>query len=148
MSNTQFVERAGVLLEMLGMPRMAGRVLGALLQAPPTGHTPAELAETLGVSRAAISGALQHLALMGLSETAPSPGERAGRYRVRPGAWAALTEQGNRKLQTLRDLAQDGLHSLPDGADAAPLEEMRDFYALWLDLFPGMLREWQERRRM
>lgn len=147
MSHSQFVERAGVLLEMLGMPRMAGRVLGALLQAPAGGNTPAELAETLQVSRAAISGALQQLALMGLTEAAPNPGERAGRYRMRPGAWAALTEQGNRKLQTLRDLAQEGLQSLPDGADPAALEEMRDFYALWLELFPDMLREWRERRR-
>ena len=146
MPNSQFVERAGMLLEMLGMPRMTGRVLGALLQAPATGHTPAELAGQLQVSRAAISGALQHLKLMGLSENVPNPGERAGRYRARPGAWAALTEQGNRKLQTLHGLADEGLQTLPEGADPIALEEMRDFYALWLELFPVMLREWQERR--
>ncbi|GHG09333.1 hypothetical protein GCM10017783_22330 [Deinococcus piscis] len=130
------------------MPRMTGRVLGALLQAPASGYTPAELAAELQVSRAAISGALQQLNLMGLSESVPNPGERAGRYRVRPGAWASVTEQGNRKLQTLHDLANEGLQVLPEGADPAALEEMRDFYALWLELFPNMLREWQERRKV
>ena len=71
MLNAQFVERAGVLLEVLGMPRMVGRVLGALLQAPPTGFTPANLAESLQVSRAAISSALQQLLL---AQSTPSTG--------------------------------------------------------------------------
>lgn len=139
----QFVERAGVLLEMLGMPRVAGRALGALLTAPPGGATAAELAETLQASRGGISAALKHLTLMGLAERAPRPGERADRYRVRPGAWATLTEQGNRKLQTLHSLAQEGLRALPPEADPGPLREMEQFYALWLRLFPGLLDEWR-----
>lgn len=128
------------------MPRMTGRVLGALMQAPAQGLTPAELAGTLQVSRAAISGALQQLSLMGLSEPVPNPGERAARYRVQPDAWARLTEQGSRKIHTLHALAEEGLQDLPEGADPAPLEEMRDFYGLWLDLYPEVLRTWRERR--
>ena len=138
----QFTERAGLLFEMVGMPRAAGRVLGALLVAPVGGLTPAELAERLQASRAGISGAVKHLILLGLAERAPNPGERADRFRVRPNAWATLTEQGNRKLQTLHDLATDGLRALPPGAEAAPLREMQRFYGHWLRLFPAVLEEW------
>lgn len=138
----QFMERAGLLFEMVGMPRAAGRVLGALLVAPAGGLTPAELAGRLQASRAGISGALKHLTLLGLAERAPNPGERADRFRVRPNAWATLTEQGNRKLQTLHDLAADGLRALPPGAEAAPLREMQRFYGHWLRLFPAVLEDW------
>lgn len=143
----QFVERAGLVLEMLGMPRVAGRVLGALLTAPPRGATAAELAERLQASRAGLSTALRHLTMMGLVERVPNPGERADRYRVRPNAWATLTEQGNRKLQLLHDLAQDGLRALPEGADPGALREMEQFYALWLRLFPSVLEEWHRMQK-
>ncbi|GGR39524.1 hypothetical protein GCM10008957_55420 [Deinococcus ruber] len=138
----QFVERAGVFLEMLGMPRVAGRTLGALLTAPADGMTAAELAATLHASRAGISTAVNHLTLMGLAERAPKRGERADRFRMRPNAWAVLTEQGNRKLETLHALALEGLNVLPEGADPGPLREMKGFYELWLRLFPGLLDEW------
>lgn len=147
MSGDQFVERAGLLLEGLGMSRMAGRVLGVLLIAPPQGSTPAELAAHLQVSRAAMTSALQQLTLMGLVESVPNPGERAGRYRVRPNAWATLTEQGQRKIHTLQTLAEEGLSQFPAGASRAPLEEMRDYYALWAELYPEVLRQWQERSK-
>ncbi|GHF31550.1 DNA-binding transcriptional regulator GbsR (MarR family) [Deinococcus metalli] len=138
----QFIERAGVLLEMIGMPRISGRVLGALLCAPPGGHTAAELSSLLQSSRAGVGTGLKHLTLMGLIEHAPNPGERADRFRVKPNAWATLTEQGNRKLDTLVRLADEGLAALPPGGDPGPLREMAAFYRLWLRLFPSVLAEW------
>ncbi|MBZ9714538.1 GbsR/MarR family transcriptional regulator [Deinococcus multiflagellatus] len=148
MSNhLQFVERAGVLLEMIGMPRLSGRVLGTLLCAPPGGHTAAEVAALLQASRAGVGSALKHLTMMGLIEHAPSPGERADRFRMRPGAWAELTEQGNRKLNTFVQLAEEGLRALPPGGDPAPLQEMGAFYRLWLDLFPQVLAQWHALNR-
>ncbi|WP_165795313.1 GbsR/MarR family transcriptional regulator [Deinococcus koreensis] len=143
----QFIERAGVMLEMIGMPRVSGRVLGALLCAPPGGHTAAELAATLQSSRAGISTGLKHLTLMGFIEHAPNPGERADRFRVRPGAWATLTEQGNRKLETFVRLAEEGLAALPPGGDPGALREMGAFYRLWLELFPRVLEEWHALQR-
>lgn len=137
-----FVEKAGVMLEMLGLPRMVGRTLGGLLTAPARGSSAGELAELLQASRASLSTALKQLTLMGLVEQVPKSGGREQRYRVKPGCWAALTEQGNRKLQTFRDLATEGLAALPPGADPAALREMERFYAVWLELFPKMLDEW------
>ena len=142
----QFIERAGVMLEMIGMPRISGRVLGALLCAPPGGHTAAELSARLQSSRAGVGTGLKHLTLMGLIEHAPNPGERADRFRMRRDAWAILTEQGNRKLETLVQLADEGLAALPPGSDPSPLREMAAFYRLWLALFPTVLAEWHRVR--
>lgn len=143
----QFVERAGVMLELVGIPRVAGRVLGALLTAPPEGHTAADLAGLLRASRAGISTGLTYLTGVGLIERAPRPGERADRFRMRPHAWATLMEQGNRKLATLHDLAVEGQAVLPPGADPEPLREMESFYALWLRLFPSILERWHAAER-
>ena len=131
------------MLELLGLPRMVGRTLGGLLTAPAQGASAAELAELLQASRASLSTALRQLTLMGLIEQLPKAGGREQRYRVKPGCWAALTEQGNRKLETFRALATEGLAALPPGADPGALREMESFYAVWLELFPQILDEWR-----
>lgn len=143
----QFIERAGVMLELVGIPRVASRVLGALLTAPPEGHTAGELAALLSASRAGISTGTMYLTQVGLIERAPRPGERADRFRMRPHAWAILLEQSNRRLVTLHDLAVEGQRILPPGADPGPLREMEEFYALWLRLFPEILTRWRTAER-
>lgn len=143
---SEFIEQAGLTLEGLGLPRIVGRALGALLTAPPEGHTAAELADLLQASRANVSTATRTLTAFGLASRHSRAGERADRYRVRPDAWATLLEQGNRKLEALRDLAAAGLRDLPAGADPRPLTEMHGFYVHWLDLFPRMLAMWREGR--
>ncbi|GBF04988.1 transcriptional regulator, MarR family [Deinococcus aerius] len=142
-----FIERTGVMLEFIGIPRVAGRVLGALLIAPPEGHTASELAGLLHASRAGISTGTTYLTRVGLIERAPRPGERADRFRMRPHAWATLMEQGNRRLGTLHDLAVEGQRILPPGADPGPLREMEEFFALWLRLYPDILRRWHAAER-
>lgn len=137
----QFIERAGVRLEMQGMSRAAGRVLAAILTAPPGGLNAAEMAALLQSSRAGISGALKQLLMVGLIEHAPVPGERADRYRMRSGGWAVLNETGIKKLELMRDLAHDGLKALPDGADPLPLAEMEEVMEIWLEVFPQFLED-------
>lgn len=142
-----FIEKTGVLLESIGLPRVVGRCLGALLTAPAQGMAAAEMAGLLHASRAGMSTALKHLTLMGLVEQVPNPGGREKRYRVKPGCWVTLTEQGNSQLAVMRDLATEGLQTLPPGADPTALQEMEDFYALWLELFPKMIEEWHDLQR-
>lgn len=137
----QFIERAGVTLEMQGMSRAAGRVLAAILTGPPGGYNAAELSEVLQSSRAGISVALKQLLMVGLIQHAPVPGERADRYCMRAGGWAALNETGIRKLEVMRDLARDGLRALPDGADPYPLTDMQETMEIWLAVFPEFLEK-------
>ena len=54
-------ERAAAMLTAAGMPRMASRVMMALVGSPDEGYSAAELGERLGVSAAAVSGAVRYL---------------------------------------------------------------------------------------
>ncbi|MFC3860856.1 GbsR/MarR family transcriptional regulator [Deinococcus antarcticus] len=132
----QFIERAGVILEMQGMSRAAGRVLGAILTAPPGGYNAGEVATVLQSSRAAISVALRQLLMVGLIEHAPVPGERADRYRFRQGSWEGMDAAGIRKLEAMHQLARDGLRSLPQGGDPTSLTELADTMEVYLELYP------------
>ncbi|MFB9993647.1 GbsR/MarR family transcriptional regulator [Deinococcus oregonensis] len=132
----QFIERTGIVMEGPGVQRVAGRMLGALLTAPPHGHTASELAELLGFSRAGISTATRTLTLIGLIERVSVRGERSDCCRMVPGAWATLTEQGQRKLDAIHQLADAGLAALPEGSDPGPLQEMQNFYFSWQQEFP------------
>ena len=50
-SRERFIEEIGLVFDSLHLPRMAGRVLGAILIGPADGMTAAELAETLAARR-------------------------------------------------------------------------------------------------
>ena len=54
-------EQAAAMMTAAGMPRMPARVMMALVGSPDEGYTAAELAERLGVSAAAVSGAVRYL---------------------------------------------------------------------------------------
>jgi DNA-directed RNA polymerase specialized sigma24 family protein len=54
-------EQAAALLTAAGMARMPARVMMALVGSPDEGYTAAELGERLGVSAAAVSGAVRYL---------------------------------------------------------------------------------------
>jgi DNA-binding transcriptional regulator GbsR (MarR family) len=77
----QFVEHAARVFADWGFPRMAARVLFVMMTANEPGLTAADLAERLGVSPAAISGAVTYLIQLGLLERVPVPGSRRDLHR-------------------------------------------------------------------
>ena len=78
-----FIEGFALKLNESGMQRMAARVFAALLTAPGGGLTAREIAETLDVSAAAVSGATTYLTRTGLVERTRTPA-RADRPLRRP----------------------------------------------------------------
>src|SRR6478735_7982349 len=68
-------ERAAAMLTAAGMPRMSARVMMALVGSPDEGYTAAELSERLGVSAAAVSGAVRYLTSMRLIHRVSRPGD-------------------------------------------------------------------------
>src|SRR6266511_435432 len=62
----RFVERLAMMLTEWGFPRMPARVLGSMMTADEDSLTAADLAERLGVSAAAISGAVRYLTHIGM----------------------------------------------------------------------------------
>ena len=65
--------------------------LFTLMAADERALTAAELAERLGVSPAAISGAVRYLTQIGMLHREPSPGSRRDRYRLPDDPWYEVT---------------------------------------------------------
>jgi DNA-binding transcriptional regulator GbsR (MarR family) len=130
-----------------GVPPMTGRVLAWLLVCDPPEQTAAELAEALDASKGSISTATGLLIRARLVDRLHIRGERADRFRIRPGAWDdQVRDQGADEARAL--LAQ-GLEALADAPAARRqrLEELDAFYAWWQSRMPALWDEWQEYKR-
>jgi DNA-binding transcriptional regulator GbsR (MarR family) len=73
-------EQAAAMMTAAGMARMPARVMMALVAAPDGGYTAAELCERLGVSAAAVSGAVRYLQQLHFIQRRSRPGDRRDRY--------------------------------------------------------------------
>jgi len=144
----RFVEMAGELLEEHGMPRMAGRVLGALMICVPPRLTMRELADRLQASKGSISTATRLLLRLGLIERVSAPGCRAREYRMRRDAFSSLFVQENEHLVRHREFARLGLAILRE----QPVElqrrvlEMQAFFEFVGAELPRLVSRWRSRR--
>jgi DNA-binding transcriptional regulator GbsR (MarR family) len=145
-SRSRFVEEIGLVFDSLHLPRMAGRVLGAILIGPTDGMTAAELAETLQASKGSISGMTQLLIHYRFIERTVRGGDRRDRFVVRSGAWARMMLWRIELLQRLQELAADGLELLGPEGNPEPLEEVRDMYAFLERELPKLFDRWEAER--
>lgn len=139
----QFIERfAGILFES-GVPRMPARVFVALLAADPAELTAAELAGTLRVSPAAVSGAVRYLIQVGLVGSAGEPGSRRLRYSVPPDVWQHLLSIRNTMMARWADTLRDGARALgPDSPAGQRIGESARFFDFVAAELPGVLDRW------
>lgn len=142
----EYIEEVGLFFGGVGLPRMAGRVLGALLVADPPEQSAEELAATLQASRGSISTSTRLLEATGIVDRLSKPGERKLRFRNRPGAWAEVMKRRMAAVSAFRALAERGLGVLKsdDPEVRRGLEEMRDFMAYWEAAFPRLFADWEE----
>ena len=80
----ELIEEFGLLHEQMGGTRMTGRVSAWLLLCDPPLQSLTEIAEGLGVSKAAVSGAARLLLQSRLVERVSEPGHRGDYYRALP----------------------------------------------------------------
>lgn len=145
----QFVEAMAMTFADWGFPRMAARILLMLMTADEEALTAAELAERLGVSPPAISGAVRYLVQVGLLERRPVPGSRRDRYRVRDDAWYASSATKREAYKALADLADDGVRAV--GGAGSPsgerVTEMREFFRFAHDEMVAIVEKWRRSRQ-
>ncbi len=146
-SPERFVEEAGLVFDSMHLPRMAGRVLGAILLGPADGMTAADLAETLQASKGSISGMTQLLIHYRFIERTVRTGERRDRFVITQGAWARMELWRLELLQRMPELAEQGLELLGPDGNPEPLQEMRDMYAYLERELPKLFERWQDERR-
>jgi DNA-binding transcriptional regulator GbsR (MarR family) len=144
----QFIEEVGLLFEMVGLPRMAGRVFGWLLISNPPHQSLGELAEALQASKGSISTMTRLLVQIGLIERISLPGQRRDYFRIKLNAWSELSKQRLTQIRAFRQLAERGLELL-QGEDPhllQRLEEMRDMHAFLERELPLMTERWEQQR--
>lgn len=143
-----FIEEGGLLFEMVGLPRMAGRIFGWLLISNPPYQSPGELAEVLQASKGSISTMTRLLVQIGLIERLSLPGQRRDYFRIKVNAWSELTKQRLTQIKAFRQLAERGLELLQeeDPYLLQRLEEMRDMHAFLEQELPLMMERWEQQR--
>jgi DNA-binding transcriptional regulator GbsR (MarR family) len=143
----RFVERFALNLAEAGMPRMPARVFAVVLVAEDGRRTAAELAAQLGVSPAAISGAVRYLTQLRLVSREREPGARVDHYRVTSETWyEAIARRDEMVARWLQDLAEGVKAVGPDTAAGARLEETRAFFEYLLQELPRLLDRWRAQR--
>ena len=144
---SHYIERLGVVLNQVGIPRMAARVFAALMVSDEGALTASELAERLGASPAAISGAVRYLEQVAMVRRARRPGERRDRY-VLIDLWYATFFERGRLMSMWRDATVEGIEAVGDDSPAAPrLAEMRDFLDFVIEEMPAMRDRWLATRQ-
>jgi DNA-binding transcriptional regulator GbsR (MarR family) len=148
-SHQPFIEEVGLSFEVMGLPRMAGRIFGWLLLSDPPHQSPGELAKVLQASKGSISTMTRLLVQIGLIERISLPGQRRDYFRIKLNAWSEVSKQRLAQISTFRQLAEQGLQILEtdDPVLRQRLEEMRDIHAFLEREFPLMTDRWEQQCR-
>lgn len=144
-----FVEDISLYFEQMGLPRMAGRVLGVLLISDPLAQSLSDLCEILQASKSSISTTTRLLTEMGLIERAASPVPRQVFFQFKPGGWVVFIRQRLRLWASLHQLAEHGLELLQDRDPALRerLQEAHDMFSLIEEELPALLERVENRRQ-
>lgn len=103
----RFIERAGMLWEEDGLPRIAGRIF-ALSLLSEAALSLDEMAEALGVSKASISTDTRLLERMGFLERITKPGDRKDYYQSTERSFERAIAERIRRMHQLEELIDSG----------------------------------------
>ncbi|MBS2937804.1 winged helix-turn-helix transcriptional regulator [Nocardioides sp. J2M5] len=144
----QYVERMGGAMTDAGLPRLPSRVFAALTADDDGRMTSAELSGALGISPAAVSGAIKFLTQVGFVHRERERGTRRDVYVVDDDAWHGAMVQKDSAYAPMLKALDDGLAGLPDDSPARPrLVLMREFLAFVSSEMDGIAARWEVRRR-
>ncbi len=143
----QLVERLSLVLINMGFPPMAARVWAALMTSNQPSSTPGDLGEVLGVSPAAISGAVRYLQQVSLIERVAVPGSRRQHYRVSVDQCADAFVTKASALYQVSEVATEGIRVLGEGTRGGDrMADLRDFFDFMAAETPRMLAAWRATR--
>jgi DNA-binding transcriptional regulator GbsR (MarR family) len=103
----RFIERAGVLWEDDGLPRIAGRIF-ALALISEQALSLDEISAQLGVSKASVSNDTRLLEQMGFIERVSQPGDRKDYYQSNERSFLRAIAERIRRMHQLQELIECG----------------------------------------
>ena len=142
-----FVERMAMAFADVGFPRMAARVLFTVMSADGP-LTAAEIGERLGVSAAAVSGAVRYLTQFAMLVREPVKGSRRDRYRMPANPWYEATITKTGLYKNFIDIASGGVEALAgrETPGGERVSEMRDFFLFVQEEIDSLGERWRARR--
>lgn len=143
-----FVERMGAALTSAGLARLPSRIFAAVLVDEDGRMTAAEIGEALGVSPAAVSGAVKYLDGVGMVRRERERGSRRDVFVVDDLAWHDALLQVDAIYGPMIGALDHGIHEL--GTDDSAHERLvvsREFMRFLIDELQGINERWTARRR-
>jgi len=144
----QYIEDSADLMEEHGLPRMAGRIIGALLICKPPYMNHDELADQLRASKGSISMSTQLLMRLNIVERISLPGHRRHYYRLRKHVWSDLLSTRTEHIQKHLQMVDDGLALLANEPAEVKMRliELEVFTDFVLETLPKIAEQWEHRR--
>jgi len=138
-----FIEDIGLYFERLGLPRMAGRILGVLLISDPPAQSITEIREKLNASKSSISIMARLLVEAGLIEKVPSPMPRRDYFKFKTGGWILYMQQWFDLMSGLHKITERGIVLLNDKPAElkSRLMEAHDLFSYLEEHFPTLLEK-------
>jgi DNA-binding transcriptional regulator GbsR (MarR family) len=143
-----FVERWSRILSAEGLPPVAGRLWAWLLVCEPLEQSVDDIAEAIGASRGAISGAVRWLEPSGLIHRTRRPGDRRDYWSVTDESAIRTLENRQRAMRPSLDTLETAMAALSDRDDGS-LQRLRDVHELYLvmvDVVNIAVKEFETRR--
>lgn len=143
-----YVEQFTEILAASGLQRMSARVFAYILIDDADTYTAAEIAEGLGISLAAVSGAVRELTVAGMLIKGRRPSTRADVYRLQDDdIWGAIMLDRNPIVDRYRRFALDAIEHLPEGPGRDRVVQTAAFMEFMQVEMDNLRRHWDERRR-
>jgi len=148
-ARTAFVEHAAGVFIAQGFPAMPARVLLALTASDDGALTSEELQQQLGVSAAAVSGAVRYLQTLAFVSRGTERRGRRHLYRLSAAVpWYTGSLSRAAAMRQIADILGDGRTAIPADSPAhARIEEMIGFFEFLEKRMPELLQEWNDRRK-
>ena len=138
----KLVERFGVTAHRAGMSRIAGRILGLLLQSP-TDLSLEEIVQQLRVSRASVSTEARRLLDAGIVERVGRPGDRKDYYQVSQAHFLHDLEHRFAALQEFVALLGEAQRENSDPVVAGRLAQALRAHLEIMELVKQTIARWQ-----
>ncbi len=144
----RLIEEFAIQMEPFGMPRLAGKLLAALLFADPPEKSTQDLIRLTGGSKGAISQMLRFLGSAGPIEKCASRNRRGYSYRLRRHFLMPLIEEKIAGIRGLREFLiahQEDFEQL-SGHARENIEEILEFHTFFQQVMQQAFEEWKVRR--
>ena len=142
---SQFVEDSGITFELIGLPRMAGRILGFLMISSPTHQSTQQIGDALAASKGSISTNTRLLLQYRLIEKKSLPAERITYFQVTENAYAELIRIHMHEITLLKNLAFEGMELVKEenDLDQVRMRKLKSIYTFFESEYPSLVNQWE-----